>query len=811
MNNWIKSALIGDISDRLKRDGCYNPRVLDLACGKGGDLRKWQFANVKSIVMADIAEVSIDQAKGRYEEMQARRQANFAAQFIVADCCKERLLEKYEEKQQFDLVSCQFALHYSFITQESAQMFLKNCTENIRPGGYFLGSLPDANRIVWAARQGDGEFKNSVCSIKFSKPEEILNGAQPPLFGSEFHFTLDAQVNCPEFLCHFPLLVKMLEECDMELVYQLPFPDAIKHYKEARRDGLILFDRMKALETYPATGDKKLAGADEDYEHPKKLQDQFDMASIGTLSKPEWEAVSMYIVFVFRKKGGKPREPSNRQSHGEWKKPRLAEKTEEPLENNDVDQSEATKIINLAAAEFFDDRLANFLPEPKYFLNLFKKKRIETPKSPTLWICEIHQKHSWYGPTTSKSVSNDSLNAIMKQMYPGNQLISYAETPFAQVYAREIGFEDGCAKCGRIGVPWITPINPASSFALGRYIEPNCWEPIEGARMCRKHFPEALLQGEIDVNFRSFHNGKSAKFGKVTVDCVFCEYCETFCSPVEAVPVDNPDHLPHSFPSHLAERVRNMPSESLYFCNKHFLTGVTENCRICRKFPGEYFTMQNESVRQSMGEFWKVLLDSRTRICRSHVGEKFISSRKGELFLMSVICDYCQAKVHLLDTYGGFAPQMISSPFPRPFLSRVEKKTIADVRICRRHYKGHDGSRATSKLHYTIMSALKASSQESASVLRGITEISPPRSKQSSLKEVTRRTNGQKRNYSNSWGESKLEDFISFWNRNATECLTSDFVEEEDQALFKMPKLETEETLSKVESLREIKKEPPTD
>lgn len=47
----------------------------------------------------------------------------------------------------------------------------------------------------WAARQGNGEFKNSVCSIKFSKPEEILNGAQPPLFGSEFHFTLDQQVS----------------------------------------------------------------------------------------------------------------------------------------------------------------------------------------------------------------------------------------------------------------------------------------------------------------------------------------------------------------------------------------------------------------------------------------------------------------------------------------------------------------------------------------------------------------------------------------------------------------------------------------
>ena len=48
---------------------------------------------------------------------------------------------------EFDLVSCQFALHYSFETENKAENLLFNVSNKLRPGGYFIGTIPNAEEI----------------------------------------------------------------------------------------------------------------------------------------------------------------------------------------------------------------------------------------------------------------------------------------------------------------------------------------------------------------------------------------------------------------------------------------------------------------------------------------------------------------------------------------------------------------------------------------------------------------------------------------------------------------------------------------
>lgn len=48
----------------------------------------------------------------------------------------------------------QFALHYSWSTEVRARQALANVSALLRPGGIFIGTMPDANVIIKRLREG---------------------------------------------------------------------------------------------------------------------------------------------------------------------------------------------------------------------------------------------------------------------------------------------------------------------------------------------------------------------------------------------------------------------------------------------------------------------------------------------------------------------------------------------------------------------------------------------------------------------------------------------------------------------------------
>lgn len=295
-NNWVKSVLIQDHTDKIREKDYGRPlRVLDICCGKGGDLSKWQKARVEHVVFADIAEVSVEQCKDRYEDLRKRCGRLFSAEFIAADCTKETLRDKYKDPSiNFDLVSCQFGLHYSFESLIQARRMLTNISECLKPGGYFFGTIPDAYEIVSRGKKSlDGSFGNRIYKI------QLLFDAKEgyPLFGAKYDFHLEGVVDCPEFLVNFELLVKLASEFGLKLVYKARFSDFYNDYGDKYKQ---LLQRIICFESYPAPAGKKLIGEEEEYEHAKSYltgkENQSTQDCVGTMSTCEWEVASEFFL-----------------------------------------------------------------------------------------------------------------------------------------------------------------------------------------------------------------------------------------------------------------------------------------------------------------------------------------------------------------------------------------------------------------------------------------------------------------------------------------------------------------------------------
>jgi mRNA (guanine-N7-)-methyltransferase len=93
-----------------------------------------------------------------------QRGSVFSAEFITADCTKESLRDKYTDPQiKFNLVSCQFAFHYCFESLQQADCMMRNASEKLETGGYFIGSIPNAYEIVKRHKEAESDkFGNEV-------------------------------------------------------------------------------------------------------------------------------------------------------------------------------------------------------------------------------------------------------------------------------------------------------------------------------------------------------------------------------------------------------------------------------------------------------------------------------------------------------------------------------------------------------------------------------------------------------------------------------------------------------------------------
>ncbi|CBQ72571.1 related to RNA (guanine-N7-) methyltransferase [Sporisorium reilianum SRZ2] len=274
-NNWIKSVLVGTFARGRDptldgRTRARGGRILDLGCGKGGDLKKWEKVRPSGLVGADIAAVSIEQAIARHRD----NNNGYPGDFFAFDCFSMSLTEVIPREllePMFDNVTLQFCMHYAWESVDKARVMLDNVARYLRKGGVFIGTIPDSyelrERIASSAHPEDRSIGNRYYKVVFDQVERW------PAFGNRYTFFLeDAVENVPEYVVDFEVFEELAQEVGLRCIYRKNFAEI---YHEGSRHGEYgkLLERMKVVDKY------------------------------GSLSLDEemWQAATLYLGFAFEK------------------------------------------------------------------------------------------------------------------------------------------------------------------------------------------------------------------------------------------------------------------------------------------------------------------------------------------------------------------------------------------------------------------------------------------------------------------------------------------------------------------------------
>ncbi|CAI5758331.1 unnamed protein product [Candida verbasci] len=287
-NNTIKYILLSNWGKQI--DQHDNFTLLDLCCGKGGDLNKCEFIKINQYIGVDIANLSVKEAFERYSRQKARfkqfnnqrnsNRYNFEAYFATGDCFDEfipNLLEPnfpgiIDRLFPVDVVSVQFSLHYAFETEEKVRTLLTNISRSLKSGGRFIGTIPSSDFIkdkivknqLIPNDKGKLGFGNELYSVTFDK-EPSPDGIFRPPFGNKYNYWLrDAVDDVPEYVVPFETLRALCEEYDLVLKYKKNFQEIFtqeipKYFKLLNRN---LIEGLKRSDgKYGVEGEEKEAVA----------------------------------------------------------------------------------------------------------------------------------------------------------------------------------------------------------------------------------------------------------------------------------------------------------------------------------------------------------------------------------------------------------------------------------------------------------------------------------------------------------------------------------------------------------------------
>jgi mRNA (guanine-N7-)-methyltransferase len=213
-HNWIKRKL-------LEKYSVKTGNLLDLACGKGGDIYKWVDNNIRQVQGYDIDNDSITEAKRRFAKVISKPTSKaFDYKFEVRDLSKDPCTSE----TLYDTVSCFFAIHYFYKDNNTLKTFTESL-KNVKEGGYFIMTTLSSEKL----KEIDYTLKNEHVEImkKSIDPKKTLGNIVSV-------FIKDSVLDIPteEYIVDYDYTIKFMAENSFKLVETKLFDEYYKDWKQ---------------------------------------------------------------------------------------------------------------------------------------------------------------------------------------------------------------------------------------------------------------------------------------------------------------------------------------------------------------------------------------------------------------------------------------------------------------------------------------------------------------------------------------------------------------------------------------------------
>tara|TARA_B110000902_G_scaffold263025_1_gene341217 strand:- start:5910 stop:9881 length:3972 start_codon:yes stop_codon:yes gene_type:complete len=220
-HNYIKSRLISGVCSSVKG----RLKVMDLSIGRGGDIQKYlESQNVSFLFGIDISS-NVNEACRRFYTINnkdckpviVRGNTSKNIKNLEYSDVKESTKEdkehceimtnivygkeapipkKYMEIRNkyfgiasdgFDIISSQFSMHYYFESNRTFEGFIRNLKENVKKGGYFIGTCYDGQKIFdhfkkleLTHKREEEEISEDISSEESSEDESVGEETSTP-------------------------------------------------------------------------------------------------------------------------------------------------------------------------------------------------------------------------------------------------------------------------------------------------------------------------------------------------------------------------------------------------------------------------------------------------------------------------------------------------------------------------------------------------------------------------------------------------------------------------------------------------------